>query len=313
MAKRLRLEWGQDGDATVKGQFVAKLDRLTHGTVNVVGGFLYVYGGAIYSRVNALLRYNLSKKTWTQLKSPRELPIRSMHTSTLIGDGLFIFGGYSANATENITLRYDLTMNACEELECSGDIPSPRRGHCTAFFERMGEMLLFGGGSDPDTYGDLFSFSVSQRAWKRLKPKGENPEGRKKMGNVKVGLKWYIFGGIIRLGFSSKDIFVLDLAPRVPAWSKVVFAGSPPRRMDFPVVYLEGFLVMLSSTIHVVDVRTKTIEAAEAGSRSVLSGKHPYANLCVSGAFAAAVSGKAYVFTGSSLCKPHFLAYEVIE
>ena len=307
MQKRLRLEWGRERDTRVRGREEASLNWLTFGTVTAIGGFLFVYGGSKGQRVNSLFRFSVVEKTWVQLTSPNELPIRSMHSSTLVDDGLFIFGGYSTTATVNSAFRYDITTNTCEKLECSGDIPSPRRGHCAEFFERRNVILIFGGGNDSGKVGGLFSFSVSQREWKRLKPKGDNPTHRNRVGNVKVGSKWYLVGGATRYGFSN-EVFVLDLAPSVPTWSKVACSGSPPRRMDVPVMYVDGCLVVLSSTVHVLDTRERKFEAAGAegsDSRHVVVGVTPSLN----GAFAATVNGKFYVFSGNSLYKPYYLTY----
>ena len=313
MGKRLKLEWGRDGHTTVRGRRSTDLEGLKFATVNGVGGFLYVYGGSIglgFYR-NCLHRYNVVNKTWVQLEAPKELPARSMHSTTLIDDGLFIFGGYSAGHVADTMLRYDITTNTCEALECSGDMPSSRRGHCAEFFEHLNLMLLFGGGNLGVELGSLYSFSVSQRVWKRLRPKGENPTGRYRMGNAKAGLKWYIVGGVKNWNLY-EQVFVLDLAPRIPVWSKVAYSGPHPRRYDVPTVYAEGNLIVFGYPVGVLDTREKKWEIPRAESEPsshVLYGQSP----TLTGGFVAPMRGKVYVFTGSSLYQPYVLNHEVIE
>lgn len=64
------------------------------------------------------------------------------HTSTVLNDKIYIFGGRFSNDLNDL-LVIDLQSNAIRSVKGALDAPIPRRRHCAAF---MGSSLLVFGG-----------------------------------------------------------------------------------------------------------------------------------------------------------------------
>ena len=70
----------------------------TNGSPNIPGAKLIIYGGMAGCRLNDLHILDINTMTWSspKLTGPAPLP-RSLHTASIIGDKMFIFGGWVPN------------------------------------------------------------------------------------------------------------------------------------------------------------------------------------------------------------------------
>lgn len=127
---------------------------------------LYVFGGMCGHRLNDLWQLDLETMTWTLPPTRGELPLpRSLHTSNVIGNKLYVFGGWVPVKDEEDMLATDGVKWVCtnslsilnldtltwhnrtpeehhngsatavqsmDEGEGSADCPKARAGHCAA-------------------------------------------------------------------------------------------------------------------------------------------------------------------------------------
>ena len=72
------------------------------------------------------------------------------------------FGGSDGRYHYDDTWSFDILTRKWTELECTGHIPSPRRGHAAALVDDV--MYVFGGrGVDGANLGDLTVFKLSSK------------------------------------------------------------------------------------------------------------------------------------------------------
>ena len=69
------------------------------------------------------------------------------------------FGGYGGRCDLNDTWSFNISTRKWTELQCTGSIPSPRRGHAAVFIN--GVMYVFGGSHDGTYLGDLTAWNLS--------------------------------------------------------------------------------------------------------------------------------------------------------
>ena len=69
------------------------------------------------------------------------------------------FGGDDGNHPLNDTWSFDITTRKWTELQCTGSIPSPRRGHAAVLVDDI--MYVFGGYADRNCLDDLYSLQLS--------------------------------------------------------------------------------------------------------------------------------------------------------
>jgi host cell factor len=106
--------------------------------------FLVVFGGMNGERLNDLWFLDIDELVWMQFEVNGIPPeSRSLHTASLIGSQMIIFGGW-INDTEDIENKenipnyrssnslkiLDLDNLEWQEVDIKGQIPPPRAGHC---------------------------------------------------------------------------------------------------------------------------------------------------------------------------------------
>lgn len=242
----------------------SRLRRRRFGTVTLVGGYLFVFGGVdgLNSRTSTTIAYNLAKDTWEVIHG-KGLPVRSMHSAVLADDALLFYGGYGHHATQDSLLRFDLLLHESFKLTTYGEAPGPRRAHCSAYFPHLNAMLMFGG----STYGgrtnasvrsnDVYSFAVSTSTWHKLAPRGQLPSAKSRMCEAVVNRQWFIYGGI-NPGRRVNDLFILDLAPIVPVWSRVDLETSIPVSVNACLVHMDSKLVLVHKSSWVFERQVGT-------------------------------------------------------
>jgi N-acetylneuraminic acid mutarotase len=175
-----------------------KLNRYGH-TINYYVGenrYLFIFGGLkefgddehnILEFSNELLLFNISKMRWN--KDPIETKgiapqKRNLHTCVVYKDNLIIFGGKSNGYLNDIHLysisfsfffKFLSANNKWQELETTGDIPSPRYGHTSVIFGDS--MFVFGGyDNNSSSCNDLFELNLSKYNNVKFKKRNVNLE-----------------------------------------------------------------------------------------------------------------------------------------
>jgi hypothetical protein len=84
------------------------------------------------------------------------------HTSTVLGDKIYVFGGRFSNDLNDL-LAIDLQAGQIRNVKGALDAPIPRRRHCAAF---MGSSLLVFGGFNGEYFNDLHYITLQDtRNW----------------------------------------------------------------------------------------------------------------------------------------------------
>ncbi len=74
------------------------------------------------------------------------------------------------NSSRNLKeLKYG-GLSTGEEVECFGEIPTPRYGHTTSLFENQKKVYSFGGFEDSsELSNDLYTFDLTTKEWEKIK------------------------------------------------------------------------------------------------------------------------------------------------
>jgi len=149
---------------------------------------------------------------------------------------LFLFGGLVREQVRNDVYLISTRESSATMLQTTGEIPSPRVGHASAF---VGSVLIVWGGdtktngkSKPgDGHDDgLYLLNLSSREWTRVSVQGPSPTGRYGHAVTMIGSKFYVFGGQVDGEFLN-DLWSFDLGSlRTKAtWELVEPATGSPR------------------------------------------------------------------------------------
>ncbi|KAJ1929462.1 hypothetical protein IWQ60_001143 [Tieghemiomyces parasiticus] len=148
---------------------------------------------------------------WSQVKtfgvSPKK--IRS-HTMNVIGDYIYIFGGWDNRACYNEVFVFDSDSMHWSVAKASGDIPPPCRAHSSTVVDR--KLYIFGGGDGPNYFNDIYIFDADTLIWTKPKVTGENPGSRRAHSSFAYNGNLYLFGG----GDGAKalnDVYILTITP----------------------------------------------------------------------------------------------------
>jgi hypothetical protein len=143
--------------------------RCRHG-VTMVGSKLFVFGGQVDGKLlNDMWALDLnslqSNPVWESYEpapGDKMPPPRIGHVLVSTGDRIILFGGSDGRYHYDDTWLFDISARKWTELECTGHIPSPRRGHAAALVDDV--MYVFGGrGVDGANLGDLTAFKLSSK------------------------------------------------------------------------------------------------------------------------------------------------------
>lgn len=203
------------------------------------GHKVYMWGGRNdETGCNILFCFDTQALTWTKPEVKGDIPgVRDGHSACLIGQYMFIFGGFEEEINqfscdvhclnlENMTWKY---------LQTKGQPPSYRDFHTATILN--GRMYIFGGRGDrhgpyhsqEEIYcSQIVYLDLMKREWKLPITTGQIPIGRRSHSAFVYNNLLYIFGGYN--GISDQhfnDIYCFD--PVKNHWSKVTTKGILPR------------------------------------------------------------------------------------
>eukprot|EP00794_Sanderia_malayensis_P010650 gene10650-11779_t len=140
---------------------------------------MFIYGGTTAHGVsNDFLSLSLANFTWTVLKPSRSLPTLFGHSCTLVGNSLFVIGGYGL--TENLnefTLKINLDTLFWEYLKPSGFPIAGVYGH-SAVYDGNGNIFVFGGiafyEEKIQESSRVYRLDIVSMSWNYLRPVAKN-------------------------------------------------------------------------------------------------------------------------------------------
>ncbi|XP_034565078.1 rab9 effector protein with kelch motifs [Notolabrus celidotus] len=186
-------------------------DRLVVGGVSVrtlrhssvaVGDNVYVYGGIVGgSPTDDLLVFNTVSLTWTPIRTHGSLPPALYgQSSALVGDQLFLFGGYDAGGDFCKDLHVLNTESLIwQKWEVKGESPAACSGQ-TLSAHHDKDIYLFGGKSTNEdgtetSLNDIHKLSIAKMKWKVPLYVGIPPARRHEHTAFILHSHLYVFGG----------------------------------------------------------------------------------------------------------------------
>ncbi|XP_069486015.1 host cell factor 2 [Ambystoma mexicanum] len=205
---------------------------------------LYIFGGMCGHRLDDFWDLDLETTTWSKLetKGPTPLP-RSLHTATVIGNKMYVFGGWIPHVTHD------------EEISSADN-----EWKCTSSFSCL---------------------NLASLEWKTLMPDSledqkNAPRARAGHCSVNIGTRLYIWSG--RDGYKKassgqvccKDLWYLDTEkPPAPSQVQLIRATTNSFQVKWDEVHMvEGYLLQLNPERSIV---TGTPRALNSEMSALLS------------------------------------------
>jgi len=224
--------------------------RFKH-TCTVVGKHLIFIGGqeTDTKRFNDIVYYDTESKTFTQpaIRGDK-VPNFSRHSASLIGNRIFVFGGFDGHGTNfhlSIFDPYARMWTNVTQSSLRGTPPVSRTNHASAAIGK--NMYIFGGNNNNEAgmyqvLGDLSVLDTETMTWSRPETTGDIPTARSGHTLTAMGKKLYLFGGGVwneAEGWVHKytDLYVLDTVTM--RWSKPSCTGVV-KSSTFPISFSVG-------------------------------------------------------------------------
>ncbi|KAJ4703910.1 tRNA wybutosine-synthesizing protein 2/3/4 [Melia azedarach] len=202
----------------------------------VFGGF---GGMGRHARRNDFLLLDPSQGTLKAIHTEGSPSPRLGHTSSLVGDRIFIIGGRAdpLNILSDVWV-FNMAKSEWMLLDCAGSIFPPRHRHAAAV---VGSKIYVFGGLNNDTISSsLHELDTDTQQWKELSINGEWPWARHSHTMVAYGSRLYMFGGYNgekALG----DLYTFDV--HTCLWKKEEVVGrSPHARFSHSVFLYKNYL-----------------------------------------------------------------------
>uniref|UniRef100_UPI0037E875CC rab9 effector protein with kelch motifs n=1 Tax=Semicossyphus pulcher TaxID=241346 RepID=UPI0037E875CC len=177
------------------------LGTLRHSSV-AVGDNIYVYGGTVGGNLtDDLMVFNTVSLTWTPVKTNGSLPPALCgQSSALVGDQVFMFGGYEAGGDFCKDLHVLNTESLVwQKFEAKGESPAACSGQTlTAHHDK--DIYLFGGRSTNEdgtvtSSNEIHKLSIAKMKWKVPLYVGIPPARRHAHTAFVLHSHLYVFGG----------------------------------------------------------------------------------------------------------------------
>ena len=232
---------------------------------------------------------------WSQPKTrPTNEPgPRAAHSCDLIGNQLYVFGGWNGKKALNDLCVLNFNTQTWSHRDLTGNGPSSRNNHSIAM---VGIKLFIHGGHDGMQWlSDLYTLDTDTGRWDLPTISGAPPSARACHTLTRVGRKLYMFGGYD----GSKcfnDIDILDLDTMT--WIRPMIGGSLPKARNAHTMTCVGKRVYLFGghsgskhlqDLHILDTLSMNWESPNIGGAPPPGLRGHTANV---------ISNKIYVFGG---------------
>lgn len=234
----------------LKTQGAAPTKRFKH-TSTVVGKYLIFIGGqeTDTKRFNDIVYYDTETKTFSQpaIRGDK-VPNFSRHSASLVGNRIFVFGGFDGHGTNfqlSIFDPYARMWTNVPGSQLRGTPPVSRTNHASAAVGK--KMYIFGGNNNNEAgmyqvLDDFSALDTETMTWSKPETTGEKPTARSGHTLTAIGKKLYLFGGGVwneTDGWVHKynDVYVLDTDTM--HWTKPVCTGVV-ESSTFPISFSVG-------------------------------------------------------------------------
>jgi len=152
-------------------------------------------------------------------------PLRSAHSSAILGSTIAVFGGWDGNSVLNDLVLYKIEHHSWIFPDVKGNKPSKRAGHSGTCLGDNNSFLLFGGSNGERYLADTHIFSLDTLEWKEVQTNGIKPPARSRHSATLANGKIYIFGGSDQ-HTTFNSIYILDI--KTMKWSIPNCKGDIP-------------------------------------------------------------------------------------
>lgn len=224
--------------------------RFKH-TSTVVGKHLIFIGGqeTDTKRFNDIVYYDTESKSFTQpTVRGDKVPNFSRHSASLVGNKIFVFGGFDGHGTNFHLAAFDPYARMWTNVHNSqvqGPLPVSRTNHASAAVNK--KMYIFGGNNNNEAgmyqvLDDLWELDTTTMTWSRPTTTGDRPTARSGHTLTAIGKRLYLFGGGVwneTEGWVHKfnDLYVLDT--ETMHWTKPECSGTV-ESSTFPMSFSVG-------------------------------------------------------------------------
>uniref|UniRef100_A0A7S2W680 BTB domain-containing protein n=1 Tax=Mucochytrium quahogii TaxID=96639 RepID=A0A7S2W680_9STRA len=113
-------------------------------------------------------------KRWVKVPACQGPKIKN-HTATLVGNKIYVFGGYDGHANHNKTFEFDCDKLTWTPLKIGGEHLKGRNGHTATYADE--KIFVVGGwlGAGPLAAPDLFVLDLGLMQWIRPRTSGSSP------------------------------------------------------------------------------------------------------------------------------------------
>ena len=248
-------------------------------SISKFGNKIYLYGGFSSKIYNELWTYNIDTNKWNKIKcKDKDEPIpRKGHTSLIIKNNMFIFGGESPkeNVSEDI-IAYNLILNKFyyPKIQKKKKI-NQRKGHIMI---GTNQTFLIHGGMDIRTLvieNSAFIYNIAENYWEKLEYIGKplpyrayhcaalvNSFSKSTLSSytfytlpddlsdeVKKKIRYegiYIFGGINEKKMYCNDLYVIKTGKKPCTNIKPKISGKPPEpRIHSKMLFIENYFFVI--------------------------------------------------------------------
>jgi len=156
-----------------------------------------------------------------------DIPSTKNHTATLVGNEVYVFGGYDGQKNHNELFVFDLLSMEWRQPAVAGVKPSGRNGHSATLLHSGTQILILGGwlGNGPLAAGDMHLLSLLPPKWSQPSFAGEPPGPCNMHTADLVGRHLFVFRGGDGRAYLN-DLHGLDLDSN--SWYPVKTSGEQP-------------------------------------------------------------------------------------
>lgn len=199
-------------------------------TASVVGGKIFIFGGnaGTNMRLNDLHVLDTEEMEWHSPLVGGSPPCeRSGHTASVIGNKIFVFGGYSYAGGEWLNDMHVLNTGRMKWRKISffGQVPSGRNYHTASVVGK--KIYIFGGFGNNVWLNDMHIFSTETFTWSEPQENGDGEPPSEHSDHVAFvfGKNIFIFGGY----YAKRQLNDLHLFDTVKeSWLRPLLSGVAP-------------------------------------------------------------------------------------
>lgn len=263
---------------------VPNADGRNNHTATLVGGKLYIFGGYTEGNRrnhNDLLVVEKTKTGYRQTKltriSGKLPPKRNGHTTNLVNERLYVFGGWLSNGVVSSDIFvFDLALREWSFLETYGRKHPMMNKHISHYVQGLDLVMHFGGGDGRHFENSVNCLRMGSLTWEEWRPSGVPPAPRANAKSCMAGHTCYIFGGWNPVDRRFQDIHLLIMPSfgEKPRWSSPVLTNLPDKRVGGCLAYFRERILLFGgqnykdyNDIHVLDLNFMMWHEAAVKSR----------------------------------------------